>query len=135
MSRETEILHAAKPFFSKGFAPTLEVLGKVLELRDSMNVPKEQPELFSCGVRQSVDIEGMLNAIRGFCGEKERRMIDQILQIFAMRRMMDMMNRIQQAGENGDMWEVLKENLSAEQCEQIEMMQMMMTMMNTSEQE
>lgn len=136
MSRGTDMIQAAMPFMPPDKLCVMETLAKAWELKDSLAEGRVSGEFSSCSGPTSIDMEGMLRAVREFCNERERKLIDKILNIFMIRRMMDMMRVMQSAGEKGgDMWDVLKESLSPEQREQIEMMQMMMTMMNTSEQD
>lgn len=136
MSRGTDMIQAAMPFMPPDKLCVMETLEKAWELKDSLTEGTLSGEFSSCSGPTSIDMEGMLRAVREFCNEREQKLIDKVLNIFMIRRMMDMMRVMQSAGEKGgDMWDVLKESLSPEQREQVEMMQMMMTMMNTSEQD
>lgn len=136
MSRGTDMLQAAIPFMPPDKLCVMETLVRAWELKDSLAEGNMYGELSSCSGSGTVDMEGMLRAVREFCNEREKNLIDKILNIFMLRRVMDLVKVMQSAGENGgDMWDILKESLSPEQSEQFEMMQMMMSMMNTSEQD
>jgi len=98
MMHIAEIVKAALPFVdfkTKGMA---ELFVKVFELMGTVNSARNVSDLAACGSAASkFDMEGMLNGIRPICNQKERDIIDRILNIFNMRRMMEMYNNMMEA--------------------------------------
>lgn len=141
MNRRLEILRTAIPFFEPKIADTLEVVIQMGEIQDLLNGNKERTELSVCGRETSpVDMEGLFQAIRDFCNEKERQMIDMLLSFFQMKRMMDMMQMMDmatkakesQGGNNmEDMMEFMKSSMPKEQQENFDMLQMVLSMMSS----
>lgn len=149
MDRRWDMLRAAIPFVDSRLADTLEVVAQMGEVQDLLAGRKERTELSVCGGESnSVNIEGLLQAIREFCNERERRIVDMILNFFQMRQMMEMVQMMQAAqqasqaasassessggGGNMDiMMEMLKSNMPEEQKENFDMMEMVLSMMKS----
>ncbi len=128
------MLQAAMPYLQPEAAGTIELLVKLDELSECMGRPPA--DISGCASSFRVDLEGMLQAIRPFCNQREREFLDRIQNIFMLRNLMSMMDLMKQKGDKADnMWDILAEQLSNEQKQQFEMMQMFMTMMNTSDSE
>jgi hypothetical protein len=78
-----------------------EMLVKVLDLMGTMKSLKSSSNLAACGYTAGkLDIEGLLNGIRPVCNNKEREIIDRILNIFSMKRMFEMYNNIMETMKN-----------------------------------
>lgn len=105
--------------------------GRILDNKSIMMVKAALPFL-DIPVGNLVDIEGLLRAIRGFCQQKEQRMIDMILSFFMMKRMMSIMSMMNQTqnSEQGmeGMIDLIKSQIPKEQQDMFEMMSMMMSM-------
>ena len=114
----------------------------------SVQVLKAVIPFFDIAIGETVDMEGLLGAVRQFASRKERQIIDMILQLFQMRRMMSMMQmmRTMQAaqeaqGEQGaddggfspDMFDMMKTMLPPEQQGTLDMAAAMMSMMQMGE--
>lgn len=112
----------------------------------SVQVLKAVIPFFDIAIGETVDMEGLLGAVRPFASDGERKIIDMILQLFQMRRMMSMMQMMRtmqaaqdaaQGTESGgfspDMFDMLKTALPPEQQETIDMAAAMMSMMQMGE--
>ena len=73
----------------------MEFYTKVLDLMGSLNNLSGRNSMVACGYdTSSIDMEGLLNGIRPLCDNKERDIIDRILNIFNMKRMFEMYNNL-----------------------------------------
>jgi hypothetical protein len=98
MMHTAEIVKAALPFVDSKTKGMGELFVRVFELMGTLNSAKNVENLAACGSTASkIDMEGLLNGIRPVCNHKERDIIDRILNIFNMRRMMEMYNNMMEA--------------------------------------
>jgi hypothetical protein len=155
------MLRAAIPFFEPPYTDALEVAAQMGELQDLISGRRDRTELLFCrDANSSVDMEGLFKAIREFGNEKERRMVDMMINFFQMKRMMEMVKMMQEmqemqkksndmsskneqscsekkkssSGEKQDMdamMEFLKSSMPKDQQDNFDMIQMAMAMMNT----
>ena len=108
--------------------------GRILDNKSIMIIKAALPFL-DIPVGETVDMEGLLRAVRCFCKEQEQRLIDMLLNVFMMKRvfsMMSMMNEMNAAPEHANggmeyMMELLKSQMPKEQQEMFDMMAMMMS--------
>lgn len=143
MNRRWDMLRAAIPFFEPSIADALEAVVQMGEIQELLTGRKERTDLAICGnENRSVDMEGLFQAIREFCSEKDRRMVDMLLNFFQMKRIMEMMQMMQMANqasqaasEGGDdmgaMMDFLKSSMPKEQQENFDMLQMVLSMMKS----
>lgn len=90
-----EIMKAALPYFDSMTRIRMEFYTKVLDLMGSLNTLSGRNSMVACGYENSsIDMEGLLNGIRPLCDNKERDIIDRILNIFNMKRMFEMYNNL-----------------------------------------
>ena len=102
-----EIMKAALPYIDSPNKVMVEFMMKVFELIAYVRTLRKSLSLAACGYEAGkIDMEGMLNSIKPVCNKKERDFIDKILNIFNMKRVMEMynsmmevMNAMQQDGE------------------------------------
>ena len=66
-----------------------------IQNKQSVQILKAVIPFFDVAVGESIDMEGLLGAVRPFTGGRERRMVDMLLQFFQMRRMMEMVQLVQ----------------------------------------
>lgn len=106
--------------------------GRILDNKSIMVVKAALPYL-DIPVGEIVDMEGLLRAIRNFCFPGEQKLIDMLLNFFMMKRMMSIINMMNEAqnSEQGmeGMFELLKNQMPKEQQDMFEMMSMMMSSM------
>ncbi len=108
--------------------------GRILDNKSILMIKAALP-FFDIPVGETIDLEGLLRAIRCFCQEREQKIIDMLLNLFMMKRvfsMMSMFNELHATGESGNngmdsMLELLKSQMPKEQQEMFEMMSMMMS--------
>nr|MBP3598476.1 hypothetical protein [Eubacterium sp.] len=108
--------------------------GRILDNKSIMIMKAALPFL-DIPVGETVDMEGLLRAVRCFCKEKEQRLIDMLLNVFMMKRVfsiMSMMNEMNADPEHANggmeyMMELLKSQMPKEQQEMLDMMAMMMS--------
>lgn len=114
--------------------------GRIVDNKSIMVIKAALPYLDK-PVGEHIDLEGLLRAVRGFCMERERRIIDMVLNFFMMRRMMSVMNMMNQmeqseagkAGASMDaMLDMLKSQMPKEQQDMFDMVSMMMSAMAES---
>ncbi len=99
MNQKVEMLRTAIPYFDSNTSKLLETMARTEELRailaggDSMTdlAVQSRPD-------RSVDVEGLLQAIRSFCNEREQKMIDMILNFLMVKGMMDVMQPMMDEG-------------------------------------
>jgi hypothetical protein len=90
-----EIMKAALPYFDSMSKVRMEFFTKALDLMGSLNNLSGRNSMVACGYENSsIDMEGLLNGIRPLCDNKERDIIDRILNIFNMKRMFEMYNNL-----------------------------------------
>lgn len=90
-----EIMKAALPYFDSMTRIRMEFYTKALDLMGSLSTLSGRNSMVACGYENtSIDVEGLLNGIRPLCDNKERDIIDRILNIFNMRRMFEMYNNL-----------------------------------------
>ncbi len=107
--------------------------GRIWDNKSIMMIKAALPFL-DIPVGETVDMEGLLRAVRCFCREQEQRLIDMLLNWLMMKRifsMMSMMNEMNTASESSGggmehMLDLLKSQMPKEQQEMFEMMSMMM---------
>lgn len=112
--------------------------GRILDNK-SIQVVKAALPYLDIPVGNIIDIEGLLRAVRGFCHQREQRMIDMFLNFFMMKRVMSMMtlmNQMNQMNETGSagpgmdgMLNILKNQMPKEQQDMFDMVSMMMSAM------
>jgi len=94
-SHTAEIMKAAMPYFDSATRIHMEFYTKALDLMGSLNTLSGRNSMVACGYENSsIDVEGLLNGIRPMCDNKERAIIDRILNIFNMKRMFEMYNNL-----------------------------------------
>jgi len=90
-----EIMKAALPYIDAHNKIMVELIMKVLELVGFFRTFRKSLTLAACGYEAgSIDLEGMLNNIKPVCNKKERDFIDKNLNIFNMKRAMEMYNQM-----------------------------------------
>ncbi|MDF2543573.1 MAG: hypothetical protein K0S47_3291 [Herbinix sp.] len=100
-----EILQAATPYLGSKTKTTMDLISKFLELMGCFQNLNRQPDLAACGFEtEKLDIEALLSKIRPLCRNREREMVDRILNIFSTMRMfetyktyMEMMKTMQES--------------------------------------
>jgi hypothetical protein len=94
-SHTADIMKAALPYFDSMTKVRMEFFTKALDLMGSLNNLSGRNSMVACGYENSsIDMEGLLNGIRPLCDNKERDIIDRILNIFNMKRMFEMYNNL-----------------------------------------
>jgi hypothetical protein len=95
LSHTAEIMRAALPFIDARNKVMVEFMMKVFDLMGSLKFIRNPNNLAACGFEASkIDMEGLLNGIRPVCGNREREIIDRILNFFSMKRMFEMYNKM-----------------------------------------
>ncbi|NLC18597.1 MAG: hypothetical protein GX757_05145 [Clostridiales bacterium] len=90
-----EIMKAALPYIDAHNKIMVELIMKVLELVGFFRTFRKSLSLAACGYEAGkIDLEGMLNNIKPVCNKKERDFIDKILNIFNIKRAMEMYNQM-----------------------------------------
>ncbi len=107
--------------------------GRIWDNKSIMVIKAALPFL-DIPVGETIDLEGLLRAIRCFCQEREQQLIDMLLNMFMMKRVFSMMNVMSEmnasqesSGGMEHMLDLLKSQMPQEQQEMFEMMSMMMS--------
>lgn len=84
-----DIIKAAFPHLDSESQQSMDLLIKTGELMDSVNAVSKQPTVtaFSIKKKPNIDIETLLTSIRDVCYEKERELIDTILNFIRTKNM------------------------------------------------
>lgn len=107
--------------------------GRILDNKSILVIKAALPFL-DIPVGETIDLEGLLRAVRGYCREREKQWIDMFLNFFMLKRafsMMSVMNEMTAAQESDgggmeQMLDLLKSQIPKEQQEMFDMMSMMM---------
>lgn len=108
--------------------------GRILD-NTSIQVVKAALPFLDVPVGESVDLEGLLRAVRNFFGGASQKRIDMILQIFMMKRAFGFFKIFQEMNQAGEeespekrserLFDLLKEQIPEEQRDMIDLWQMM----------
>lgn len=80
ISHTLEIIKAAFPFFDNQTQQAMDLVLKTGELFETFHSISQEGSLTALSLHKSpIDIEGLLNAIREVCNQKEREIVDMIL--------------------------------------------------------
>lgn len=102
LSYTADIIRAALPYIDAGNKVMVEFMMKMLDLMGSLKVFRSSSNGSSSTAAggldlSKIDIEGLLNGIRPICRDREREIVDRILNIFSMKRMFEMYNSMMEA--------------------------------------
>lgn len=90
LNHTIEIIRAASPYISGINKSSLDLFIKVGELFDTITRVKNNTNVSAQSMSPlSFDMEGLLSNIRNICYEKERKIIDMILNVFKMKKMFE----------------------------------------------
>lgn len=90
-----EIMKAALPFIDTRHRSAAEIFMKIIDLLANLKSMKSTVNMTSAANESiSFDLEGMLNSIRPVCNNKERDIVDKILNFFNMKRAFEMYNKM-----------------------------------------
>lgn len=88
-----EIVKAALPYIDSRSKAAAELFIKVFDLLGSLKSMTAPGSMAACGYESTkFDIEGLLHGIRPVCNDRERDMVDRILNIFNAKKMYEMYN-------------------------------------------
>lgn len=104
LSHTADIIKAAIPFVDSNLKGLAELFAKLLDLLGSLKttgilgkngISGITSQISASGFQLSkIDIEGLLKGVRPVCDKKERDIVDQILNIFNMKRTFEMYNNM-----------------------------------------
>jgi hypothetical protein len=98
LSYTADIIKAALPYIDTGNKAMVEFMVKAFDLMGSLKAFRSSNNMAACGFEAGkIDWEGLLNGIRPILRDRERKLIDQILNFFNMKRMFDMYNKMMEA--------------------------------------
>lgn len=90
-----DLMKAALPYIDTRSKTMAELFVKVFDLMGSVKMMKSSSNLAACGFEAGkFDLEGLLNGIRPICSLREIVIVDQVLNIFKMKRMFEMYNNL-----------------------------------------
>ncbi len=93
-----EIVKAAIPFVDGRTQGMADLFVKVCDLMGSMKAARKPQNLAACGFAfENIDVEGLLAAVRPVCSNRERDIVDRILNLFHMKKMFEMYNNMMEA--------------------------------------
>lgn len=145
IKRIMDILKAALPFVDVQSMRTVQIMVKATELMDTIN--GRAFELSTLNLNEGKgDMEGMLNNIREFCTDRERQIVDMILNVIRAKNLYDTYQMIASLnlnndsnntddnpfasvfgfGDNMDMMEILSSMLTPEQQSTFETLNMIL---------
>lgn len=88
LSHTLDIIKAAFPYLDSQTQQSLDLVIKTGELFETFHALKQEDNVTALSVRkQSVDIEALLNGIRSVCNQKEKDLIDMILNFFKAKNL------------------------------------------------
>lgn len=143
-----EVLKAAIPYIDTRSQNTMNTALKAAEFVATIQKVQSPAELSAASLEsKSTDTEGMLQSIKDVCNERERDMIDNLLNLVKVRKMYQTYNTFMHSkeganlknmykdnpnfssGDNTNMMDMMKSMLPPEQSSMIEAMSMMMQTM------
>lgn len=96
-----ELVKAAIPFVDNRTQGMADLFVKVCDLMGSVKSARSSQNLAACGFTlESIDIEGLLAAVRPVCNKRERDIVDRILNLFHMKKMFEMYNSMMETMKN-----------------------------------
>lgn len=102
LSHAIDIIKAAFPHLDIGTQQSAEILIKTGELMDSITASKDPDRVTSLSLgKPNIDIEALLTSIRSVCYEKERELIDMVLNFFKAKNLFDTYSMLSQAMASG----------------------------------
>ncbi len=98
LNHTADIIKAALPYVDSKLKGMAELFAKLLDLMGSLKSTAKSDTLAASGLKSTkIDLEGLLNGIRPVCTNKEREIVDKILNIFNIKRMFEMYNNMMSA--------------------------------------
>lgn len=96
-----ELVKAAIPFVDNRTQGMADLFVKVCDLMGSVKSARKPQNLAACGLAlESIDIEGLLAAVRPVCNKQERDIVDRILNLFHMKKMFEMYTSMMETMKN-----------------------------------
>lgn len=90
-SNTVDILKAASPHVDVATKSSLELIAKLFDLMGTIQSINRPSNVAALGLNnQTFHFENLISSIRPFCSEKERSFMDRILNIFNIRKTLDM---------------------------------------------
>ncbi|MFV0342842.1 MAG: hypothetical protein ACK5JH_08095 [Anaerocolumna sp.] len=159
LSHALDIMKAAFPHLDSSTQQSVDLLLKTGELMDSITASRNPNKISSLSLSTAkIDIEALLTSIRNVCYEKERELIDMVLNFFRAKNLFDTYTMLTQTMSTGssdstsnnnfnipndfmgglnspnnpNMQELLESMLTPEQKSTFDNLSMMFSMMNTS---
>lgn len=105
ISHTMELIKAAVPYLDNDSKQSLDFFIKVGDLIETMGTAKSKPGLSALNLDiSSIDLEGLLNSVRNVCYEKEREIVDMILNFIKAKNMYQTYTTLTQAmaSQTGD---------------------------------
>jgi len=157
LSHAIDIIKAAFPHLDTNTQQSVDLLIKTGELMDSFNTARDPNRVTSLSLsKPNIDIEALLTSIRSVCYERERELIDMILNFLRARNLFNTYSVLSQAmapgsgdstkqsssnmfngfmgdfntSNNPNMQELLESMLTPEQKSTFDNLSMMFNMMN-----
>lgn len=88
LSHTLDLVKAAFPYLDSQSQQTMGLVIKAGELYETVHTFHQEGQVAALSLpRGSIDIEALLNGIRGVCTPKEREIVDMILNLFKMKNM------------------------------------------------
>jgi len=92
-----ELMKAALPYVDEKAKASVEFMYKFIDFMGYFRTMTQPTDSAARGFEnQKINIEGLLTGIRPFCNDRERPFIDQILNIFNMKRMFETYSKMMQ---------------------------------------
>lgn len=97
LSHAIDIIKAAFPHLDSGTQQSVDLLIKTGELMDSVTASRDPNKVSSLSLsKPNIDIEALLNSIRSVCYEKERELIDMVLNFLRAKNLFDTYSMLSQ---------------------------------------
>lgn len=102
LSHAIDIIKAAFPHLDSGTQQSVDILIKTGELMDRITTPRDPNTVSSLSLgKPNIDIEALLTSIRNVCYEKERELIDMVLNFFKAKNLFDTYSILSQTMASG----------------------------------
>lgn len=102
LSHAMDIIKAAFPHLDSGTQQSVDLLIKAGELMDSLTVLKDPNRVSSLSLsKPNIDIESLLTSIRSVCYDKERELIDMVLNFIRAKNLFDTYSILSQTMASG----------------------------------
>lgn len=101
-----EVAKAAFPYLGGELQPVVDLFIKAGELMESITFFQKRGPISAYSIKKPMDLEGLLTNIRNVCHQKEREMVDMVLNFLKMKNIYETYQTITQMTSGSNMFDM-----------------------------